>query len=168
MGGSAILGTNLVDSLIVDVVDGLRDALHTEFGVRQFRVFTVTRTWVTGIGDTDAGYSDVEVELTPQPLVIPLTGRQDAHLKLELQTCGIDEAGIILLHEVSLTYTEEELSGIFGDGATGLDKDTQQFLYKLTDAHGQKIEARYYLLNRVPVPDRIKNIGWIVELKKAE
>lgn len=165
MPGSATLGTNLVDSLITDVVDGLRDALHPDFGVRQFRVFTVVRTFddPDGLSGT---FADVESELRPQPLVIPMTGRQGAHTEMRLEPCGIDEAGIVVLREVSLTYTEAELSGIFGTGASLADN--QEWLYKIVDAQGQEISDSYWKLARRPFPDRIEDIGWVVELRRAQ
>ncbi len=153
MGGSAILGTNLVDSLVPDVVDGLRDDLHPAFGVRQFRVYTVRRTWSGGITG-DGSYSDVETELTPQPLVKPY------RTEYRLDRCGIDEAGLVVLREISLTYTEAELVG--GPIAAG-----EEWLIKLIDAHGQSIADRYWVVARPPFPDRIKDIGWIVQLEKA-
>ena len=158
MGGSSILGDNLVDSLIPDVVDGLREDLHPQFGVRQFSVFTVTRKCASGyIGDGE--FTDTEVEIRPQPLVEPYRTR------FELQPCGLDEAGMVTLREVSLTYTEAELTGSIGVGAD-LAAD-EQFLYKLTDAHGQGIADSYWVLAQRPFPDRIEDIGWSVILKRA-
>lgn len=159
MPGSATLGTNLVDSLIPDVVDGLRDDLHPEFGVRQFSVFTVRRAWSgSGVGEGD--FTDTESEITPQPLVEPYRTR------FELEACGINEAGLVRLREVSLTYTEEELTGFIGENATGLEAN-EQWLYKLTDAQGQEIQTSYWVLKQRPFPDRIQDIGWVLELERA-
>ena len=157
MGGSATLGTNLVDSLVPDVVDGLRNDLHPDFGVRQFRVYTVSRVWASGSAG-DGGFVDTEAEITPQPLVVSPGVARTAEFSLE--PCGVDEAGLIVLREVSLTYTEAELSG--GDLPAG----TEWFI-KLRDAHGQGIPETIWTVKKRPWADRIKDIGWMMELERA-
>ncbi len=109
MAGSAILGNNLVDSLVPGVIDGIRDALHPDLGVRHYRVYAVTRTYVGEFGSDD--YSDVEVEFEPQPLVEPYP-RANTGIHYELEPCGLDEAGLVVIKEISLTYTEHEVSGL--------------------------------------------------------
>lgn len=148
MPGSATIGTNLVDSLL-GVVDDLRSSLHGDMGVRQWRVYTVRRVW-TGDEPGDGTYTDTETEITPQPLV-------SYDLRNALTMAGLVEAGEIWLSEVSLTYTEAELTGR-PLGAS------EQWFYKLTDAHGQGMEPRYYGLKDPPSPDRINTIGWKVKL----
>lgn len=153
MAGSATLGSNLVDSL-VPIADSLRDSLHTDFGVRQFKVWTVLREWTSGtIGDGD--YTDTETEIEPQPLVEPY------NTEFNLEPCGIDEAGYVELREISLTYTEAELMGAVTEGG-------EQWFIKLTDAHGQEIADSYWLLKERPFPDRIKDIGWKMRLLRAD
>lgn len=163
MGGSAILGSNLVDSLIPDVVDGLREELHPDFGVRAFRVFTIRRTW-SGLTIGEGSFTDTEVELRPQPLVI---ASDDGITELRLEQCGLDEVGKITLKEVSLTYTEAELTGVFGNPMPAPLTDREQWLYKLSDAWGQGIESSYWVLNKRPFPDRVKDIGWVVSLRRS-
>lgn len=155
MPGNAILGSNLVDGLL-GTVDDLRDSLHTEFGVRQFRVYTVQRTYTSGvIGDGD--YVDVVNELTPQPLVESWL-RNMSGLGQNLEPCGIEESGFVTLREISLTYTEDELTG-GGALAAGVD-----WFIRIDDGHGQDIMSRRFQVNRPPFPDRIKDIGWTMEL----
>ena len=154
MGGSAVLGTNLVDELVA-VADSLRDGLHPEFGVRQFRVYTVLRTYASG-STGDGSFTDVETQLTPQPKVQPYHER----ILYELDRCGVDEAGFVLLREISLTYTVAELIG--PSMASG-----QEWLIKITDAHGQGIADQYFVVSRKPYPDREKDIGWWMELERA-
>jgi hypothetical protein len=153
MAGSATLGTNLVDSL-VPLADDLRKVLQTDFGVRQFRVWTVQRVWSSGTTG-EGEYVDTAAEITPQPLVEPYK------TEFSLEPCGVDESGFVVLREISLTYTEAELSG--GDVPVG----TEWFI-KLTDAHGQEIPDSYWLVKKRPWPDRIKDIGWKMELEAAE
>lgn len=153
MPGSAVLGSNLVDDL-VPTVDELRSSLHDEFGVRQFHVYTVLREWSGGAtGDGDP--TDTETELTPKPKVEPYK------TQYELETCGIDEAGVVMLREISLTYTEAE---IIGPTLTA----GQEWFIKITDAQGQAIADRYWVIAKPPFPDREKDIGWKVELRLVD
>lgn len=157
MSGSATLGTNLVDSL-VPIADELRGSLHADFGVRQFRVWTVSRAWSGGeVGEGSS--SDVELELTPSPLVKSWLNRISG-LDWRLEPCGIDEAGLVRLSEISLTYTEAELIG------DGLANGVEWFI-KLSDGRGQEVADRYFTVTRPPFPDRINDIGWTMELLRA-
>jgi hypothetical protein len=156
MPGSAVLGTNLVDSLITDVIDGLRDDLNPALGVRQYRVFSVRRTYVGEFG-SDV-FSDVEAEITPQPLVQAYNIYTGIHYDLE--PCGLDEVGFIILREISLTYTEDEISGCSST-------DLQDFFLKVTDAHGQATKDRLWVPKAPPYADRIKSMGWTLVLKRA-
>lgn len=149
MPGSATLGTNLVDSLLT-MVDDLRGSLNPDMGVRQWRVFVVRRTWAGGAPGVGS-YSDVETELTPQPLV------KSYDLQWQPIPAGMNEQGNIMLHEVSLTYTEAELSPPYVAGS--------ELFYCLRDAQGQAIRDRYYQLMEPPKPDRVRTIGWLVKLK---
>jgi hypothetical protein len=152
MPGSATIEDNLVDSLL-SVVDDLRGELHPAMGVRHWRVYTVLRTWSgSEIGDGDP--SDTLTEILPQPLV-------SWDLRNELTLGGLDEKGSITLSEVSLTYTEAELTG-----PNHALEDNQQWLYLLREAHGQAMEDRWFGIQDPPWPDRINTIGWIVRLKR--
>jgi hypothetical protein len=157
MSGSAVLGDNLVDSLVTDVIDGLRRDLHPQFGVRPYRAWLVTRTWSGEIpGEGEGTPVDIEVELDPQPRVMAWGGYE-----IELDKCGLDEAGEIVLKEVSLTYTHAELTG-------GALAPNQEFFIKLTEAHGQGNPVRYFTHTRPPFVDREKDMAWILWLRKVE
>lgn len=152
MGGSATLGTNLVDSL-VSTVDDLRGSLNTAMGTRQWRVFTRQRTWSNGrVGDGSA--IDVDTELTPAPRV-----RAD-NLYRQPIPAGMDEMGDIVIDQVSLTYTEAELAG--GPGTAGVE-----WFIVLKDAQGQATADRLYQLKEPPKPDRTKTIGWVMRLQRS-
>jgi len=152
MPGSAEIGTNLVDSLL-EVVDDLRDGLHTSMGVRHWRVYVQRRAWDGGeIGE---GVRTItEVEITPQPLV-------STDLRHQLTPAGLMEAGSIALSEVSLTYTEAELTG----DPVG---EAEEWVYVLRDAHGQEMADRYFTIAAPPMPDRIDTIGWVIRLRPAQ
>lgn len=153
MPGSAVLDPDvLVDSLVTDVIDGLRGDLHPAFGVRAYRVYTVLRQW-SGRSVGEGSYQDTETEIDPQPFVARWDG-----LRFNLEPCGIDELGEIVLTEVSLTYTEAELTG------RPLEQN-QQFMIKLTDAHGQQSTEKYFIHTKPPYVDREEDMGWVVWLR---
>jgi len=144
----------LVDDMVA-VIDDLRGELHPEFGVRAYRLHSVLRTW-TGPGMTGKK-TDVVTEITPQPRVEQWDGR-----KFELVTCGLNEAGEIRLTEVSLSYTYPQLCG------PDLDKARQQWMLKITDAHGQLTPASYWAHSKAPFVDREETLGWVLWLRKVE
>ena len=160
MAGTAVLGSNLIDSLASSLIDELRGALHPVFGVRQFNVYTVLRTWTGRRGDKDAGgYTDIETLLEPQPKVEPYK------TEMRLKPCGISDAGVVQLREISFTYTERELTGVYGSTGAALT-NKQEWLYKITDAYGQGIEDSYWVVSTRPYPDREKTMGLTMELRK--
>lgn len=156
VGEAVLSNTTLVDSLVVDVIDGLRESLHPEFGVRAYRIFRVVRSW-SGQRVGDGQISDVAGELRPQPRVQVWTD-----LRWQLASCGVEELGEIVLTEVSLTYTEGQLTG---GGALRMN---QQLLYGLAEAHGQGTRRRLFSLTRPPFIDREKNMGWQLWLQVAK
>lgn len=161
MAGNAILDPNvLVDSLVADVIDGLRGELHPAFGVRSYRLFTVLRQW-TGKTAGEGTSTDTEDEILPQPLIEPWEG-VGSGLQLDLKTCGMDEIGQITVREVSLTYTEDDLRG-----PASLARNQQWFL-KLTDAHGQGTRQKYFIHGKPPYVDRVRDMGWIMWLREAK
>lgn len=152
MPGNATIGTNLVDSLL-GMVDDLRGSLNPDMGVRQWRVYVVSRLWTGGrIGD--GTFVDTETELLPQPLI------SSYELFYGLSPAGLTESGKVVASEVSLTYTEAELkpSPVAGE----------EIMYLLRDAHGQGIAPRYFVLSGPPKPDRTNTIGWILDLKEVQ
>mgnify|MGYP003395184021 CR=1 FL=1 len=157
MPGSAELDPDvLVDSLVADVIDGLREDLHPQFGVRAYRVYTVRRSWSGEMPGEGSVLQEVELELRPQPLVAPWDG-----FKFDVTCAGLDTSGLVKLTEVSLTYTEAELVGFnLGPG--------EEWFLKITDAHGQGTTPRYYTHDKPPFIDRVKDMGWILWLRKVE
>ena len=151
---NSILDSSLVDTL-VPIINDLRASLHADFGDRPFTCHLIKRTWSGGrVGSgTVTVNSTVEIPGPPKVSKYDLRGR--------LVPCGLDEDGEIVLTEVPLTFTEAELwSPTLADG--------QEYLYRLTDAHGQGIKTRYFVAAAPPTPDREMDIGWIVRLNKVE
>ena len=158
MGGSAILDPDvLVDSLVVDVIDGLRDELNAEFGVRSYSVFTRHITW-SGAQVGQGVATTVDTEITPRPRVAIWGG-----YRYELQKCGIDEIGQVEITEVSISYTEAELVGV----RATMGKN-QQWLILLREGHGQASREKAFIHDKPPFIDREKNLGWTMWLRAAE
>lgn len=151
MPGSAKLNDDvLVDGLVEDVIDGLRGDLHPEFGVRPYRVFTVRRVW-HGDEIGQGRYTDVENEILPQPRVRNFG-------KDENNASGLSERGEVKINEVSLTYTHDELMG------SQLEQSAE-WLFKITEAHGQENPPRYFVRSRPPFVDREQDMAWTLYLK---
>lgn len=154
---NSILGDNLVDSLIVDVVDGLRSSLYPQMGVRQYEVTLVRRLWSGGqIGSGTPTPTQRHV-LEPQPRV--QFGEEPDRLGPDFG-CGRVESGTATLTEVSLQLTEDELHPIPAAGV--------EFYYEISDAHGQSIATTYWIPVSNPTPDREMTLGWIVRLRRYE
>lgn len=154
--GTAVLDDDvLVDALVPDVIDGLREDLHPDFGVRAFRVYRVIRTW-TGSVEGEGTSSDVGVELRPQPLVSVWDG-----FRFVQATCGLEELGDVRLTEVSLSYSYADLTG------SPLTPNQQLFI-AIGEAHGQGQPTRMFTLARPPFPDRVKDLGWSIALHRVQ
>lgn len=154
--GNAVLDADvLVDSLVPDVIDGLRESLHPQFGVRAYRTYRVIRTW-TGRTAGDGLFTDDAGELRPQPRVQLWDG-----LRFVQMTCGINEAGEIRLTEVSLTYTEAQLTG---QPLTA----NQELFIAVAEGHGQGSATQLFAHTRPPFVDREKTMGWVLFLRHVE
>lgn len=154
MARNATLGDNLVDQL-VPLADDLRGSFYPAFGTRQYRVFIVRRRWSGA--ERGQGVATVvnEVEIDPIPEVRFGGGR------FASQPAGFEDSDVAVLREVSLTFSEAELTG-------KPTLKTEEFYYRIVEGHGQKSAPRYYMLDGIPLGDREKTIGWIVPLRRVE
>lgn len=151
--------SSLVDDL-VPTVDSLRSELLPAFGVRAHRVYLVRRQWSGAKRSVGTVSVLSEVEMLPPPLIkdgAPRTSEQ----RYELKSHGRDEEGEVEASEISLTYTEAELTG-------GVIPAREEFFWKVVDAHGQAQSTRYYVPAAPPRVDREESIGWTVILKRAD
>lgn len=154
--GEAVLDPAvLVDSLIPDVIDGLREELQPTFGVRAYRVYRVIRTW-TGKTAGEGARTDVGHELRPQPRV-----RQWDGVRLQQAACGVRELGDVRVTEVSLTYTDAQITG-------QPLRANQEIFYAIGEAHGQGSPLRVWAFSQPPFVDREKDLGWVLWLRRAE
>lgn len=155
VGAATLDDETLVDSLVGDVIDELRDDLHTQFGVRAYRVYRVIRTW-TGPAVGEGTFTDEAHELRPQPLVTVWDG-----LRFVQAVCGIEEMGEIKLTEISLSYTEAQLLG-------QPLASNQELVIALGDAHGQGSSWHYFRYARPPYIDRVRDFGWVAVLRRVQ
>jgi hypothetical protein len=146
----------LVDSLVPDLIDGLRDELLPSFGVRAYRVYRVVRTWSGGdIGE--GTMTDVGAELRPRPRVKIWDG-----LKYVQAVCGIRELGDVKLTEVSLTYSDADLT------AQPLDAQRQEMFIAIGEGNGQGSPTRLWGHTQPPFIDREVDMGWVLHLRRVE
>lgn len=144
----------LVDSL-VPVIDDLRDLGRT-FGIRQYRLHTLIRTWSGDeVGDGTSSDS-VPIEILPRPLIKPMRW-----LHNRLEPCGLIEAGYCDIEEVSLAYSFADLHG-----PTLTVK--QRWLLSVSEGYGQGQPTRYFVHDRPPYADREKTIAWMLWLKAVQ
>ncbi len=155
----ATLDPNVLLDDLVGLADELRQDLAVGFGLRQFRVYLVRRTWDNGlVGEGE--YTEGRTELVPRPVVVPYA----PGMEHKMDPAGMDEQGVVWLKEVSLTYTEAELTG---GHQPHDDLEGQELFYELVDGNGQELEARRFILDAPPFPDREKDIGWVVKLRRV-
>jgi hypothetical protein len=151
--GAASLGDNLVDDL-VPVADELRDELHIEFGVRQYRCFGIRETWsgaTVGVG----AHAVTQVnEFLPSPNV-------ELNDKHDLTPGGLLASGTCKLTEVSLTYTQNQ---IMGEPMAA----NEAWHIVLADGIGQEISRKIFIPQDHPTTDRDGNVGWEVILRMDE
>lgn len=154
---NATLDTSLVDDLI-GTVDSLRADLLPAFGIRAHAVYLVRRTW-SGDERGDGTATDVTTEMSPPPLIVDAAPRTSEE-RYELKSHGRDPEGEAVASEISLTYTEAELTG-------GTLPANVEYLWKVVDAHGQQQSTRWFVVAAPPRVDREQSIGWSVTLKRV-
>lgn len=155
VGEATLDNAVLVDSLVADVIDGLREQLHPQFGVRPYRLYRLIRTWSGSIAG-EGTVTDVAHELRPQPKVHVWDG-----LRYVQAVCGIEELGEVKLTEVSLTYTHAQLTG------KPLAANQEAFI-GLGEAHGQGQPVHLFTYARPPYVDREKDMGWVLVLRRVQ
>ena len=151
--GASTMGTNLVDELAV-VADSLRDELHADMGVRQFRCYIAKAKWSGGKVGVGSKRITYVTEIVPSPRVV----LDDQH---SLTQGGVQETGTATLTEISLTYSQAQLLG--EPMAAG-----DEFFYLLTDRLGQGLSRRVFIPQDHPWTDREQDIGWMVKVRRVD
>jgi hypothetical protein len=152
---NAPLSNDVLSDLVADI-DEIRDDAFDCFGTRPYRVWLERRQWDGGRLGLGNLTKLSETEIVPRPLLMRwLDGR--------LVPSGLDETGRLVLTEVSLTFSEDELYPKDVDVDAG-----EEFVYRIEDGQGQGLSPRYFVVRRPPMPDRRKRMGWEVELEHYE
>lgn len=103
------LGGTLAQKLI-PVADGIRN-LFTRFGLRTYKVRIVRVSWAGGRRGLGVPTVVRELDIMPTPLV------QDLTTLTEIATpVGLDEAGVIVVSEISGRFTDDQLRFLDNDG----------------------------------------------------
>jgi hypothetical protein len=143
----------LIDDLVADVIDGLRDELNPEFGIRAYRVYRVIRTW-SGTEPGDGTPSDVAGELRPYPRVKFWDG-----FRYQENPAGLNDVGKVQCTEVSLTYSAADLN-------PPLNRN-QELIIAIVITIDLSIVG-YFTHLQPPYIDREKDLGWSLNLIKVE
>lgn len=152
----ATLGDNIIDGL-VETIDDIRADVYAVAGVRQWSATLVRRRWTGGIPGAGVPVVVSEMTLNVPPQVMKEVGNR-------LQPAGLEEEGDIVLAEVSLRYTEAELTGqpVAAD---------EEVYWRLEDLQGQGVQRRFYTQSKPPRPTRDSNsigVGWQLYLRRIQ
>lgn len=134
----AVLDGNVYGDALVGVVDDIRRTVREALGTRPYKVEIVKRSWSGGRVGVGTPAEDV-LELDPAPMVEEVARDRNG-------PGGSEAAGDLVLTEVSLRYSEEELKP--------LPEPSTEVAYRIRDAHGQKQRDRYFILSGDPIPRR--------------
>jgi hypothetical protein len=116
------LGSTLIRKL-VPTVDKLRD-LATKFGIRPYEVHVIRTRWSGGERGVGEEYIVQDVMILPTPKVSDLTG-----LNIQIESIGSIEAGSLRITQISMAYTEDQLSGKDSNGNP--PGDEEQVYYEI-------------------------------------
>lgn len=139
------MASNLIERL-VPTVDRVR-TLVSSLGFRQHRVYRVKKTWSGTRCNEGTATTTLDSEITPAP-----------RLMEEVEPFG--DPRNIRLEEVSLAYTEADLTG-------GTLAANQEFYYRVTDSNPEATRTRFFALDGAPICDRL-NVQWVLKLKQRE
>lgn len=145
---------SLVESL-GGLVDELRQ-LHTDFGLRPYRVFSVVIGYSGG--EVGRGTASVvsEAELLPTPKLVDMKSVRGIS-----RPAGFDEEGNITLRQISPRYTEDDISEIFFQQP--LPKGSLGFLEVRVDERDGSTKRRRFTVKGTPFRDAGK-FEWSVRL----
>lgn len=127
---------------LIPTVDRLRD-LRVGFGLRPYTVTLVVMRWQGGRRGIGPEVVVSEVEILPVPAITDLSS-----LRQVVTPVGLDEAGSLMISEISGSYTEEQLMGRAVDGTPpGPD---ESFFYEVLFPGTQSGERRRFFPTTAP------------------
>lgn len=139
------------------VVDDLRQ-LYTDFGLRPYRVFSVSYRWSGGLIGRGEPEKLSEVEILPTPKLLPT-------LRWDFKSAGVVERGTFTLSEISARYTEEQVEILLG----GVDDPAIDTFIEITlDARdSEPNKRRRFAQDGVATLDA-ENFQWTVQVTKSD
>lgn len=157
----ALLARSLVRKL-QGPVDKIRD-LNTRFGRRPYIVRFIYTGWSGGARGDGQEYLVREEVILPVPLVVDLASLQEL-----VSPVGVENAGSLILTEVSGCYTEEQLRGLSNTDGSPTPAD-QNFYYEIEFIRPDGVDGvrRRFQVAGTPeeVPDKFQ---WRVRLDRAQ
>lgn len=91
---------------LISTVDNLRD-LFTSFGLRPYKVRLVVLRWSGAKVGVGAAVVERAIDILPTPLVADLST-----MTAIMNPVGLDEAGEIVVSQISGSFTEDQLRGM--------------------------------------------------------
>jgi hypothetical protein len=148
----------------VRVADNLRQ-LNTQFGARPYRTFLVWTKWSGGARGQGDEQVLLELELLPTPKVMSMDG-----VAFSIFHAGTLPVGSVKLTEVSMAYTNDQLTGHLVPGLGHVDQipSPYDFFYEVReDGRGDNPPQRlkFRLLN-FPTMDA-ENVQWTLMLERV-
>lgn len=129
------------------VIDDIR-TLHVDYGTRAYRMLSVVYRWSGDQKEVGVPVLVSERELWPRPRV------NLAPVNRDMVAGGSDERGNVLVSEVSVRYTEDELT------FKGLNPGEYGFFELLIDSRDGTTVRRRLVLDDVPHKDLEKSFEW--------
>lgn len=108
---------------LIETVDSLRD-LHAQFGLRPYRVRIIVTEWTGG----ERGLGEEVVVRSTELLPVPKVSDVSALAK-ELSSIGLEEAGSLMVSEISGRFGEGVLTG--HDAAGNPPEQQQSFQWEV-------------------------------------
>lgn len=156
---SGCAGGGLVDDL-ARTVDQMRQ-LAVDSGLRPYRVFSVVLRWTGGETGRGEAVVESETELVPRPLVVDM-----GNVRREARRAGREEAGSVMLKEISPRYTEDEVNGLF-HVARQLPRDRDAFIeIRMDGRDGPSTDRRRFAVRGAPHRDAERH-QWVARLVKV-
>ena len=155
------LGNTLAQKLI-PVADNIRN-LFTRFGLRTYKVRIVRVRWSAGRRFKGVPSVVEELDIMPTPLVQDLTTLTEIASPI-----GLDEAGVIVVSEISGEYTDDQLRSLSKEGEPpGPDEEVfYEIEYPQPNGPSTTNERRRFFLRGAPYY-AAGRFQWSVRLEKT-
>lgn len=159
--GQMVLGKTLAQRLI-PVADNIRN-LFTRFGLRSYKVRIVRIRWGGGRRGLGVPFLKGTLDILPTPMV------QDLSTLTEILTpVGLDETGVIVVSQISGSFTDDQLRFLDEDGQQpGPDEEVfYEIEYPQPDGPRNSSQKRRFVLRGAPNYNP-GGFEWTIRLEKS-